>query len=142
MTKTNHKVAINECYGGFGISYDCARLMAEMGHEKAIEMFNDKAFTGKEDKYGDIEGFYPHLLDTNRHHPILIAAIEKLGSLKASGEYSKIVVYSIKGNEYEITDYDGMETLTTPQSMVGQWRTIKPCGIEWGYRLDTLGKTE
>lgn len=133
---TNHKVVINNCFGGFGITLKCVQTMAEMGHEKAIEILNHKDFTGKkEPRYqgytvGDYKGFYPRDLYDNRHDPILIKAIEKIGTKEASDECAELLVCEIEGNQYDITDYDGWETLVTPE---GKWRTIKPCGIKWSY---------
>ena len=82
------KIAINKCYGGFGLS------------KKAYE------FLGMEwDGYG---------LDFNSHekrnNPKLIECIETLGSYVASGECAEIKIVEIPDDvSWEIEEYDGIE---------------------------------
>ena len=47
--------------------------------------------------------------------------MEELGG-KAGSEYSFLRIAQIKGNQYRIRDYDGMESLDTPESI--DWITI------------------
>lgn len=83
------KIAINKCYGGFSLS------------KKAYE------YLGIEwDGYGFDYNDYDKRTD-----PTLIKCIEELGK-KASGNGSDIKIIEIPdGIEYEIDDYDGIETV-------------------------------
>jgi len=79
------KVAVNRCYGGFGISEKGFRRMAELGNEEAIERVKEyderkakpHTWDEHEKKYG--QTFYTHVWDTPRNDPALIQAIEELG---------------------------------------------------------------
>lgn len=90
---TQHKVAYNTCYGGFSLS------------EKAKMLYRE--LTGmKEDDYLDVH-------DIPRHDPVLISVIETLGS-EANGPYARIEIRPINTSAYRISDYDGIERVTTP----------------------------
>lgn len=128
------KVAINVCFGGFGISKDCARHMAAAGSEVAAKMvaehdatlaaFEEYKRSGKKPdksdfgarmfdlnvKYGTEPEFYGHWdYEQPRHDPHLVAAIEALGE-KANGQYSQLRIVEIPdGTDYEISEYDGNE---------------------------------
>tara|TARA_R110001583_G_scaffold162148_2_gene314297 strand:- start:961 stop:1266 length:306 start_codon:yes stop_codon:yes gene_type:complete len=97
-----HKVVVNSCYGGFGLS------------EAAEERFKELA--GKE-----YQPFGPHSVP--RHNPILIQVVEELGEEAASGDYSELTVSEITGTQYWIEEYDGCEILRTPENM--RWITIE-----------------
>lgn len=98
------KVAINKCYGGFSISKECARWI--------------------ENKYGlDLSkeyGYGAYYFDEKRHAKELIDAIETLGSKVCSGDYAKIVLEYCDSGLYDIEEYDGYETLVTPDDERGR----------------------
>lgn len=79
------KIAINKCYGGFGLS------------EKAYE------FLGLEwDGYG-------YDFNNDRTNENLIRCIEELGE-KANGRFAELKVIEIPDDvEFEIEEYDGFE---------------------------------
>jgi hypothetical protein len=80
------KIAINRCYGGFGIS------------EKALNLYNEKSKTKMD---------YAH--DIERDDPILIEVIELLGE-EADDRFSKLKIVEIPdGVEWKIEEYDGHE---------------------------------
>lgn len=84
------KVAINRCFGGFGLS------------EEAYKYLGLK-WDGFGYAYRDYE---------MRTDPALIECIEKLGSEKASGLLSHVEVVEIPDDvDWYIDDYDGMETV-------------------------------
>ena len=97
-----HKVVINSCYGGFGLS------------EAAEERFKELA--GKE-----YQPWGPDFVP--RHDPILVQVVEELGEEAASGEYSELNVREITGTQYWIEEHDGYEILHTPENM--RWTTIE-----------------
>lgn len=80
------KVAINACYGGFGLS------------EKAFELYKEKAQT-------DIS----YANDIKRDDPILIEVIEELDH-EADTCFSNLKIVEIPdGVEWEVQEYDGYE---------------------------------
>ena len=129
------KVILNKCYGGFGVSQEAYELYAK---KKGIEIFsyklecrNDKPIYRKTDTGSSILthvftkdfGDYVELSDDNsekyilelrgnhREDPVLIEVVEELGE-RANSPFSKLVVVDIPdGMEYEIDEYDGLETL-------------------------------
>lgn len=129
------KVILNKCYGGFCVSQEAYELYAK---KKGIKIFPymikfDNG-TGKCQKANDINsvittyftkdfGYFVETSDDDlkgkrfyldgeyREDPVLIEVVEELGD-RASGRFSKLVVVDIPdGMEYEIDDYDGIETL-------------------------------
>ena len=72
-----HKVAYHSCYGGFGLS-------------KTAELLYKTLSNIPEDYY-----FYADELD--RHDPVLIAVIEKLGS-EADGFLAKLTIRTINSS--------------------------------------------
>jgi len=100
-----NKVVINKCFGGFRLSEKAANKLNEIKNDKVCDT-----------KYG-----YLNEKIVFRHDPDLIKIVEELGD-EASGEYANIVVMQIKGNKYFIREYDGAETLYTPETT--DWVTI------------------
>jgi len=100
------KVVINSCYGGFSISKQAAQFMADRGNAKAKAELADSG----DGWYGygyteESEGPY------DRTDPDLIAAVEALGD-GANGQCAELKVVDIPdGIQYEIDDYDGIETI-------------------------------
>ena len=92
------KVVINRCYGGIGFS---KAVFDELGIK-----YVGYGFLGNEELglggYGD----------EWRVCPPLIAAIEKIGLEKSSGEFASLEIVDIPdGVNWEIDDYDGIETI-------------------------------
>jgi hypothetical protein len=132
------KVIINNCYGGFSISLDGCRWMAERGHEQAkkdvsdyedelrvFEHYKAHGVLGDDHmrrfktslfdisiKYNKLPDFYSGR-DFKRHDPLLVACVEALGGEHrkgASGAHACLKIVEIPdGMEYEIVEYDGME---------------------------------
>lgn len=103
-----YKVVINRCYGGFSLS------------KEASEYLNEKYNMGINPKYG----YLPYFDDDNyvpRHDKRLIDVVEVLGEERASGDCSELVIVEINTPCYRIDEYDGMESVETPE------------GIEWEY---------
>lgn len=133
------KVVINNCFGGFSISRECAELMEKLGCPQAKEeledwrkrlgWFNHKKMTGEypedmpqsnygimdiEIKYDSEPKFYWYGYSNSgngysRDSKYLIEAVEKLGA-KANGGCAELKVVEIPdGVEYTISEYDGNE---------------------------------
>lgn len=93
------KVVINTCYGGFGVS---KAVYKELGME-----WDGYGYPRNEDFGIDSYDYLAY-----RAHPALIAAIEKVGEKKASGDFANLRIVDIPdGVEWEINKYDGRETV-------------------------------
>lgn len=129
------KVILNKCFGGFSVSQEAYELYAK---KKGIELFAYKleivsgkpiykktdtgnsiftiTFTKDFGDYielsdDDFDKYYLGLDESHREDPVLIEVVEELGE-RANSPFSKLVVVDIPdGMEYEIDDYDGVETL-------------------------------
>lgn len=104
------KVAYNVDFGGFSLSEEAVRRYCELkGLTLEIE----------ENKWGNyyiVDGEDWNSRHLQRHDPILVQVIEELGEV-ANGKFADIVVEEIEGSKYYIEDYDGAETLRTPENM-------------------------
>lgn len=90
------KIVINTCFGGFGISRECAKHMADAGDEIALDGFNTGSFS---------LDIYP------RDSKTLVKAVEELGKA-ANSDYSDLKVVEIPDDvDWIIDDYDGVETI-------------------------------
>ncbi len=56
-----------------------------------------------------------------RHDADLVAVVEELGDT-ANGSFAKLNIAEIEGNQYFIDEYDGSETVETPETQ--QWVTV------------------
>lgn len=92
-----YKVVINSSYGGYGLSQEAKARLKELGQE-----------------YGEY--------NIPRHDPTLIQVIEDLGSDRASGNYAQLKIVEIVGRTYRIEEYDGMESVVTPN--IEEWTVI------------------
>ena len=90
-----NKVCINACYGGFSLS---EMAVSELCERKGV---------------ADRDDFYQ--CDLDRHDPDLIEVVERLGDA-ANGDCACLQVVTISGDRYRIEEYDGSETLKTPDS--------------------------
>lgn len=125
------KIAINKCYGGFGLSDAAYEKLIEWGvpvvkYGAGIdgEVIFDRELTPVgEDTFNDIyhrfkgsthsNRYWETWLDHQRSHPLLIRVIEEMGAGHregASGPHASLKIVEIPdGTEYEIDEYDGME---------------------------------
>ncbi len=89
-----NKIVINTCFGGYGLSKKAKELLVENG----------------------LDGSH-----TPRHHPILVSIVETLGE-EANGSFAELSIVEIDSDRYFIEDYDGSETVITPNNL--QWILI------------------
>jgi len=101
------KIAINTAYGGFGLSPEASEMLNELKNIKE----GDKDYVNPEYGYINIP----------RYDKDLIKVIETLGE-KAYGDMSEISIYEVEGPLFRVEEYDGYESLVTPDSQ--QWDTI------------------
>jgi len=93
------KIAINRCYGGFGLS---EALFNELGIPwDGYGKLRNESFA--------IEDDYNYRY---RAYPKLIAAIEKVGEEQSNGKYAEVRIINIPdGVEWVIDEYDGYEEI-------------------------------
>jgi hypothetical protein len=130
------KVVINKRFGGFGLSEDAFRWLIDQGVpvKPYIEQQRD-AETGlwKHEPLNDGEHiadwlhpqttgidpsilrlcgrFHASWLTEQRTHPLLVKVVEALGE-RANGALAKLLVVEVPdGVEFDIEDYDGMESI-------------------------------
>ena len=89
------KVVVNRCYGIFGLSEAAIQWLKEHGNNSGV--------------------------NSSRHDPILIECVQTLKD-KANSRYSNLEVIEFEGNKYRIQNYDGLESVETPNSI--KWITI------------------
>jgi hypothetical protein len=132
------KVAINKCYGGFQMSLEAQEYYLSLLGKKAYFYKQTKyKHNGGYDEFIKVDknhdNLFVHTLlidlgdkfenipndhdiwffesDLDRSDLNLISTIEFLG-IKASGKCSELTIVEIPdGVEYEISDYDGMESI-------------------------------
>jgi len=95
MPKT-YKVVYNTCFGGFGLSKKAIARLTELGVVYSSE--------------------YDYAYCMKRHDPLLVQVVEELGD-QAGADYSKLMVEEIGSPLYIIQDYDGSETVMTPEKI-------------------------
>ena len=106
------KIAINRKYGGFSLSNEAMLMYLK-------KVYPSEKIEALEDKWGfptfmvnDEEVYLPDVCRRkNRENPIVIEVIETLGE-RANTPYSKLEIVEIPDDvKYEISEYDGMETV-------------------------------
>lgn len=130
------KVVINKCFGGFGLS---AKAIIELigTDSKVLEVYEPAEYYGREfpeayeqdlerstdlgngyrEDYWVSTVYYQDKIysygrgDEFRSDPILVAVVERLGE-EANTRHSKLKIVDIPdGVDFEIDEYDGMESI-------------------------------
>lgn len=132
-----HKIVINNCYGGFGLSTEAIKLYYKYKFDKEVFCYisdysgdNEyiKTTSGEYDFYTfeDLGDYIKEIPETEpdlhwvrneifRHDPILVKVVEELGE-KANGYCSDLIVVEIDSNKYRVEEYDGREWIETPEN--------------------------
>lgn len=123
------KVVYNACYGGFGLSDEAVKWLEANASDQNVRDFlkNKRIEIEEKKKQGpdwcfsveDLMGT-SLLYDFNekgipRHHKDLVACVETLGN-DASGICSRLAIAEIEGKKYRVDEYDGWESVYTPDS--------------------------
>ena len=114
---TNMKIAVNRCFGGFGLSQRAYERLVELGAKTYTDNKpDDESELYIHDNPRDADTIFGRYYvcwdDDTRTNPMLIQMIEELGSDAASGDCGQIEIIEIPdGVCYEIDDYDGIETV-------------------------------
>jgi hypothetical protein len=120
------KVVYNACYGGFGVSDACAKLVIEK-MVAAGRLHDAQKLQAEIDEVGESYGSYAIKTMVRRHDPALIAAIEELGVEKARGMCAELCIEEIEGSVYRIDVYDGYESLVEPHGQ--EWLSVADTGL-------------
>ena len=93
-----NKVVLNVSYGGFSLS------------KKACEYLSEKYNLN----FQSFSNLYVLERKLKRHDPRLVEVVQVLGD-KASGICAQLSIVEIEGSTYRIEDYDGCESVITPE---------------------------
>ncbi len=98
------KLVYNKGFGGYRLSVKAINWMNENG---LVVMGNGSMVVAQGDK--------TYFQEIPRHHPVLVKCVETLG--KEAGEWcATLSVLEIEGTQYHIVEYDGFETVLTPEN--------------------------
>lgn len=120
-----HKIVYNDCYGGYSFSDKAIEWLSEHGSERTKKFIVQKRLEANEKtKYDSSKIFY--VMDAlryflKRHDPDLVAVVEALGK-EVNGIFSDLSIAEIDGDKYYIEEYDGRETVVTPEDIC--WTVI------------------
>jgi len=106
------KVVYNACFGGFGLSKKAAERLAQLGVEEMDEEIKER----DESALRCLGQCYSLPHNFPRHDPRLVQVVEEFGK-EASGAFADLKIKTIKGNKYIIDEYDGNESVQTPESI-------------------------
>lgn len=115
-----HKIVYNNCYGGYTLSDKAIEWLSEHGSDKTKRFIAQKRLEANEKtKYDSSKIFY--VMDAlryflKRHDPDLVAVVEALGK-EVNGTFSNLAIEEIDGDMYNIEEYDGKETVVTPDDI-------------------------
>lgn len=130
------KIAVNKCWGGFGLSHKAIMRYAKLAGLKLYPFINTRdkdgrinfhkftPYTGQKNvfcihyatkplnsdgKYED--DTYWSYREIERNDPMLIQVIEEMGE-EANGDYANLVIIEIPDDvKWEIDEYDGQESI-------------------------------
>lgn len=124
-----HKIVYNDCYGGYALSDKAIDWLSEHGSDKTKRFIAQKRLEAN-DKIKDYDTRVRITADSTRkfyvmdalryflerHNPDLVAVVESLGK-EVNGTFSDLVIEEIEGDMYNIEEYDGKETVVTPDDI-------------------------
>lgn len=130
----SHKIVYNNCYGGYSLSDKAIDWLSEHGSERTKNFIAQKRIEAKEtedftsasqERIYNVTKFY--VMDAvrsflNRHDPDLVAVVEALGK-EVNGTFSELDIEEIDEDKYFIEEYDGRETVVTPDDIC--WEVIE-----------------
>lgn len=121
-----HKVVYNDCYGGFALSDKAINWLSEHGSDRTKKFIAQKRIEANEKTINDSTKIF-YVMDAirnflDRHDPDLVAVVEALGK-EVNGTFSDLAIEEIDGDMYNIEEYDGKETVVTPDDTY--WTVIK-----------------
>jgi len=116
------EIILNKCFGGYGISAEAIKLCRDAGATWA--QWPNSFLPGEKYEEGSDEicdrPYVPYeARDSSRTCPILIKLV-KDGTTSVNDRYAKLEVVDIpEGVAYEISEYDGIESVEAPRQIWG-----------------------
>lgn len=115
-----HKIVYNNCYGGYTLSDKAIEWLSEHGSERTKKFIAQKRLEANEKTINDSTKIF-YVMDAlryflQRHDPDLVAVVEALGK-EVNGTFSSLAIEEIDGDQYYIEEYDGKETVITPDDI-------------------------
>ncbi len=124
-----HKIVYNNCYGGYALSDKAIDWLSEHGSERTRQFITQKKIEANE----RIKDYDPkvrvtanstrkfYIMDAvrnflERHDPDLVAVVEALGK-EVNDTFSSLAIEEIARDMYNIEEYDGKETVVTPDDI-------------------------
>ena len=117
-----HKIVYNSDFGGFALSDKAINWLEEHGSDNTKKFIAQKRIEAKE--VVACKSFYVMNAvrgSLERHDPDLVAVVEALGK-EVNGTFSSLSIEEIDGDKYYIEEYDGKETVVTPEDIC--WTVI------------------
>lgn len=129
-----HKIVYNNDFGGYALSDKAINWLSEHGSDRTKKFIAKKKLEANKkimDYVSKVRGtanntrkFY--VMDAvrsflKRHDPDLVAVVESLGK-EVNGTFSDLAIEEIDGDAYIIEEYDGKETIITPEDIC--WTVI------------------
>ncbi len=103
------KIAINNCYGGFGLSHEAIMRYAKLSGITIYVDNSDKYFKHYYTSSEFIDDNYFSDSGIKRTDPVLVLVIEQMGT-DANSSYAELKIIDIPDDiEYAIKEYDGIE---------------------------------
>lgn len=122
-----NKVVYNSDYGGFLLSMKAVEWLEQNCKDNKlrdfikslrISYYEQLPIVGKEShsslKDESICYNVSEWFEDKRHHKDLVAVVEALGN-DANGRHAKLAIANIYCNQYRIDQYDGSESVITPE---------------------------
>jgi hypothetical protein len=105
-------IVINRCFGGFGLSEAAGKRYGELTGKIVIPPYDrhrdDSQYFTEDGKYKPGVVYCGNMA---RNDPALVQVVRELGKL-ANTRFSELAVVTIPdGVDWEISDYDGVETI-------------------------------
>lgn len=115
-----HKIVYNDCYGGFALSDKAINWLYEHGSERTKKFIAQKRLEANKKTINDSTKIF-YVMDAirnflDRHDPDLVAVVEALGK-DVNDTFSRLAIEEIDGDMYNIEEYDGKETVVTPDDI-------------------------
>lgn len=107
------KIVYNDCYGGWGLSNEAIEMYLQLKGLKGVKSVTRFGYTRFLLESGEV--FRPEKIE--RNDPALVETVETLGKA-ANDAFADLKIKELpKGTLYRISEYDGLETVETMDSI-------------------------
>ena len=103
-------VVYNYCFGGFSLSRAAVIRAREISGDP---LWGGACIKGDAGDGWSCDADYGHVDGVPRHDAVLVAVVRELGDA-ANGTCAKLRITDVGTSPYRIEDYDGRETVKTP----------------------------